>query len=540
MMRFWGWGDDAGASAAHGLPEHADELLARELDLAPPPARPPRVAGIDDVRVGDGGLASAARTALEAAVGAGHVRTDREARVLHAAGKAYPDLIRLRAGDAGAAPDAVVLPGSHEEVRAVLAACDEHRIAVVPFGGGTSVVGGVEPLRGDCEAVVAVDLGRMDRVTGVDERSLTVRVEPGLRLPGLEEQLATRGLTLGHFPQSFEYATVGGCVAARSSGQASTGYGRIDALLVGARLAAPAGDLDLPALPASAAGPDLRELVAGSEGALGIITATALRAAPRPAVKRYEGFAFASFGEGAEAFRLLEQEGAAPDVARLSDEEETRLQLALAGGGAKMRAAGVYLRARGVAGGCVAVCGWEGRRDEVLRRRTRTVALLRDHGAVALGRSPGEAWARGRFQGPYLRDHLLDRGVLVETLETASQWSGLFTLYRAVDAALRDALGQALVLCHISHLYPSGASLYFTFLSRARPGGELDQWRAAKTAASEAIVAAGGTISHHHGVGRDHAPYLRAETGDLGVAALRAVKAELDPAGIMNPGKLLA
>jgi alkyldihydroxyacetonephosphate synthase len=535
-MRFWGWGVDA--DAGPGLPAHAEALLAAELDL-PAGGAAPRVASVADVRVGDGALSGAARDDLAAAVGAAHVRDDAEARVLRAAGKSYPDLVRLRAGDATGAPDAVVLPGSHDEVRAALEACARHGVAVVPFGGGTSVVGGVEPLRGPHAAVVALDLGRMDRVTAVDERSLTVVAEPGIRLPALEEQLAPRGLTLGHFPQSFEYATVGGCVATRSAGQASTGYGRIDELVVGARLAAPAGDVDLPAMPASAAGPDLRQLLVGSEGALGVITASALRVAPRPAERRYEGFAFASFAEGTEALRVLEQAEASPDVARLSDEEETRLQLALAGASAKTRLAGVYLRARGVAGGCIAICGWEGEPDDVRRRRARTVALLKAHGAVALGPSPGRAWARGRYHGPYLRDDLLDRGVFVETLETAAQWSALPTVYRAVGAALRGALGPALVMCHVSHVYPTGASLYFTFLARAREGEELEQWRAAKTAASEAIVAAGATITHHHAVGRDHAPYLAAEAGEHGIAALRAVKAELDPAGIMNPGKLL-
>jgi alkyldihydroxyacetonephosphate synthase len=308
-------------------------------------------------------------------------------------------------------------------------------------------------------------------------------------------------------------------------------------------MAAPAGDVDLAAMPASAAGPDLRELVVGSEGALGVITRAALRVRPRPTAARYEGFAFASFGEGAEALRVLEQAGAAPQIARLSDEEETRLQLALAGGGVKARLGGAYLRARGVAGGCIAICGWEGEDDDVARRRARTAALLRRHGAVPLGQSPGRAWLRGRYHGPYLRDDLLDHGVFVETLETATQWSSLSTLYGAVGDALRTTLSglgtPPLVMCHVSHLYPTGASLYFTFLARALPGEELAQWHAAKAAATDAIVASGGTITHHHAVGRDHAPWLRAEAGEHGVAALRAVKAQLDPAGVLNPGKLL-
>jgi alkyldihydroxyacetonephosphate synthase len=530
-MRFWGWGDDA--HAGEGIPPHAEEMLSRELDLPPGGSAP---VALDEVRLRDPALPEAALAALRAVC---DVRDDREARVLHAAGKSYPDLVRQRTGDAEQAPDAVVLPSSHDEVRAVLDACGQHGVAVVPFGGGTSVVGGVEPLVADFAAVVALDLSRLDRLAAVDERSLTAVLEAGVTLPEAERLLGERGLTLGHFPQSYEYATVGGCVATRSAGQASTGYGRIDELVLGVRMAAPAADVDLRAMPASAAGPDLRELVVGSEGALGVITSSALRVRRRPEEKRYEGWMFPSFGEGAESLRALEQAEASPDVARLSDEEETRLSMALAGsGGAKGAVAGAYLRARGVAGGCLAICGWEGESADVARRRFRTASLLREQGAVPLGRSPGEAWARGRFHGPYLRDHLIDRGVFVETLETAAQWSGLFGLYRAVGAALRGALGQCLVMCHVSHLYPSGASLYFTFLARAEPE-PLEQWRRAKSAATEAIVANGGTITHHHAVGRDHAPWLAREVGDAGVAALRAVKAELDPAGIMNPGKLL-
>jgi alkyldihydroxyacetonephosphate synthase len=486
-MRFWGWGEDAHAGA--GVPPHAEEMLARELDL--PPGRSAPVA-LDAVRLGESALPGAVADALRAVC---EVRDDREARVLRAAGKSYPDLVRQRTGDATQAPDAVVLPASHAEVRAVLAACAEHGVAVVPFGGGTSVVGGVEPLRGELSAVVALDLSRLSGLAAVDERSLTAVVEAGVTLPAAERLLGERGLTLGHFPQSYEYATVGGCVATRSAGQASTGYGRIDELVLGVTMAAPAGDVDLRAMPASAAGPDLRELVVGSEGALGVITSSALRVRRRPAEKRYEGWMFQSFGDGAEALRTLEQAEASPDVARLSDEEETRLSLALAGtGGVKGAVAGGYLRARGVAGGCLAICGWEGEREDVARRRFRTAALLREHGAVPLGRSPGEAWAKGRYHGPYLRDHLLDRGVFVETLETAAQWSGLFGLYRAVGAALRGALGQCLVMCHVSHLYPSGASLYFTFLARTE-ADPLAQWRRAKTAATDAIVGAGGTIT---------------------------------------------
>ena len=537
-MKWWGWGDPA---LEPQLPDHAVAFLRETLDVQGD-RRPP--VALEEVRLPPPAVPGGLRAALAEAAGADGVRDDHAARVLRAAGKSYPDLVRQRAGEPGAAPDVVASPPSHEAVRAVLDACARAGAAVVPFGGGTSVVGGVEPFHGEFGTLVSLDLGRLDRLVGVDETSLTAVLEPGLRGPEVEAALGRHGLTLGHFPQSYEYATLGGFVATRSAGQASTGYGRIDELVLGLRCAAPAGDLDLPPLPASAAGPGLRELLVGSEGTLGVITQAALRVRPAPEERRYEGWFFRSFGEGTEALRALEQTGAAPHIARVSDEEETRMSLALAGeGGPAARLGRRYLRLRGYAGGCLAMMGWEGERDAVERRRARSAAILRRAGGLALGRAPGRAWERSRYSTPYLRDDMLARGVMVETLETATQWSRLHELHAAVRGALHAALEKRgtppLVLCHVSHLYPSGASLYFTFLARQEPGAEIEQWRAAKRAACDAIAAHGGTITHHHAVGRDHAEWMTAEVGETGVAALRALKRELDPAGIMNPGKLV-
>ena len=538
-MRWWGWGEDGHQVS---LPEPAQALLRDELgaDLSVRHEPVP----LEEVRLPEPRLPGGARGRLEAAVGASNLVDDREARVRHAAGRSYPDLVRLRSGDASHAPDVVVAPGSADEVRAVLEACSEARVAVVPFGGGTSVVGGVEPFSNGFDGAVALDLRRLDRVLDVDRASLTATLEAGLLGPEAERRLGEQGVTLGHFPQSFEYSTVGGWVATRSAGQASSGYGRIDELVEGLRLVAPAGEVRRRPVPASAAGPDLGELVVGSEGVLGVICEATLRVRPVPQVRRYEGWSFRSFAEGREAFRVMEQADAAPDVARLSDEEETRLALALAsgGGGAAQKARRAYVRMRGHEGGCIAIAGFEGEEEDMERRRLRAAALLRAGGGVRLGRRPGEAWLRGRYAGPYLRDELLDRGLLIDTLETAACWSGLEALYEAVGGALRRSLTDAgtppLVMCHVSHLYRSGASLYFTFLAR-QSDAPLEQWRAAKSAASEAIVANGGTITHHHAVGRDHAEWMRAEVGAMGLDLIRAAKERLDPAGIMNPGKLL-
>ena len=537
-MRWWGWGED-GRSVA--LPPAAEELLSDELGADPSVRKPP--VSIDEVALPDSGLPGAARERLAAAVGADNVRDDRTARIAHAVGRSYPDLLRIRSGDASSAPDAVVLPESAEQVAAVLAACAEYGVAVVPFGGGTSVVGGVEPVRNGFGAAISLDLTRLTSTVEVDGTSLTARLDAGLLGPEAERRLREQGVTLGHFPQSFEYSTVGGWVATRSAGQASTGYGRIDALVEAVRCVTPAGELGTKPVPASAAGPSVRELVVGSEGVLGVICEATLCVRPAPTARRYEGWSFASFAEGCDAFRVMEQAGAGADVCRLSDEDETRLTMAIGSSGSTAEKLGRrYLRMRGHEGGCLAILGFEGGEDDVEDRRRRTAALLRAGGGVALGHRPGDAWKRSRYAGPYLRDELMDRGVLVETLETATNWTDLGKLHHAIREALSNALSERgappLVMCHVSHLYRAGASLYFTFLARQEEDA-LGQWRAAKTAASEAIVANGGTITHHHAVGRDHREWLPAETGPLAIEVLRAAKERLDPAGIMNPGKLL-
>ncbi len=537
-MRWWGWGDPAHPSA---LPAHALSFLRESVGLASVP-RPP--VALSNVRIDPPAIDDALLAEIARAVGADGVSTAHLDRVEHAAGKGYPDLIRLREGRPDGAPDAVVRPCEHAQVRALMDLCGRRSIAIVPFGGGTSVVGGLAPLRGSHGGVISLDMSRLGSVLGLDVESRTVTVQAGMRAPALERHLGERGLTLGHFPQSYEYVSLGGCAATRSAGQSSTGYGAIEEMVLGMRLAAPSTDIHLPPMPASAAGPGLREMIVGSEGTLGVITELALRVRTAPAARVYEGLFFEDFAAGAEALRQLAQEEALPDVARLSDQQETRLSMALAGdGGLKGRLGRAYIGARGMGSGCIAIFGFEGSERDVALRRSLAMSFVRAHGAVPVGSSPGRSWLRGRFQGPYLRDDLLTQGVMVETLETATQWSNVAALHRTVAGAIESSLaGQGtppLVMCHISHVYESGCSLYFTFLARQREGAEIEQWQEVKRAACDAIVDGGGTITHHHAVGRDHAPWMTREVGAGGVRALAALKGELDPAGIMNPGKLL-
>jgi alkyldihydroxyacetonephosphate synthase len=531
-QKHWGWGEPGAGPA---LPDHAPALLHEWLGVSGSVVSRPTA--IEEVTLPPARAPAALHEALAGVVGAGHVHDDQRTRVLRAAGRSYLDLLALRSGALAAAPDLVVAPGSHDEVAAVLAACADAGAAVIPFGGGTSVVGGVTPERGQLECAVSLDLGRLDALLGVDAVSRTAQVGAGLRLPELDHALAPHGLRLGHVPQSYEWATVGGCAATRSAGQASTGFGRFDELVASVRMATPAGELATRDAPGSAAGPDLRGVILGSEGTLGAITELTLRVRPIAAERRYEAWLFRSFDAGCEALRTLAQAEVAPDVARLSDEDETRSTFALSGGHALSRRG---LDALGYKPGCLLIAGWEGEAEDLSTRRAAATARLRGKG-LRLGRAPGEAWRAARFAGPYLRDALLDRGVLVETLETAATWSRLGDLHAAVRAALGTALAGTppSVGCHVSHLYPDGASLYFTVFARQDPADPAGQWRAAKRAAGDAIAAAGATITHHHAVGTDHRAWMAAEDGRLGIDVLRDVKARCDPAGVMNPGKLL-
>lgn len=512
-----GWGDPA---RRPGLPPHAAAFLTDavgDTSPTPQPGSPPLVPSA---------LPAPVAAALRDAVGAEHVRVDDGARLLRAAGRSYLDLLRLRSGAPLEAPDAVLLPGSAQEVAAVLRLCADAGVAVVPFGGGTSVVGGVTPLRGRFAAVVSLDLRRLDRLLSVDEQDRTAVFEPGVRGPDAERLLAPYGLTLGHFPQSYEHASLGGYAATRSAGQASTGYGRFDELVVALELQTPAGPLVLGRGAATAAGPDLLGLALGSEGVLGVITSLTVKVRRAPAERCYEGVFFPTWVAGVAALRELEQERVAPDVARLSDPDETRVQMAMAEAGDS-------------GGGCLAVLGWEGSGSAVAARREASLAVLRAHGGLELGASVGRRWLEGRYDGPYLREDLLDAGYLVETLETSATWSRLDATHAAVRAALSTALPRSIVMCHVSHLYAHGASLYFTVLAARSEDDPLGQWQRAKHAAGDALVAAGATITHHHAVGTDHRDRMTAEVGALGVEVLRAVKATLDPAGILNPGKLI-
>ena len=531
MRRWNGWIEE-GAKPPPVAPG-AIRLLEAQIGQG----TPPRDVTLDEV------VAAAPESRLADVPGGS---TDAVDRIRHSRGQSLPDWVALRSGRIGRVPDAVARPASVEDVRALFDAARATGAALIPFGGGTSVVGGVTPDPDDERPVISVAMDRLAGLRDLDEASGLATFGAGTLGPDLEAALAPHRLTLGHFPQSWERSTLGGWVAARSAGQQSLGFGRIEALFAGGHVEAPAGALDLPPHPASAAGPDLRQLVLGSEGRFGILTEAVVRVVPKPRVEAVPAWFIGEWPRAVEAAREIARAGLPLSMVRLSTPIETATTLALAGESRRATALRGYLRLRRIGPEpcllLVAASGGE-RLVEIAVREVGSI--VRRHGGTGVGGSIGRAWLRSRFRVPDLRDVLWALGYAVDTLETAVDWKRLPELAADVGRTLRhglDDLGERVhAFSHLSHVYPSGSSLYTTYVFRLAPDPDetLDRWDRLKTAASDAIVRHGGTISHQHGVGRDHRPWLGAEKGDLGLAVLGDVAARLDPDGLLNPGVLL-
>ena len=528
MRRWNGWGEE---TVAVPFPATAAAYLARVLG----PARLPTDAPWDAVirGVGPGRLPPHPL-----------VLTDVEDRLRHARGQSLGDWIALRSGRIGALPDGVAYPASDDEVRELLRFAAAVGAEVIPYGGGTSVVGHINPRKG-AAPVLTVDLSRLATLVHLDGHGRLATFGAGIAGPKLEESLRPHGLTLGHFPQSFPYSTLGGWVATRSSGQQSLRYGRIEQLFAGGHVESPAGPLELPAFPASAAGPDVREWVLGSEGRLGILTRATVRVSALPEREAWQAICFRGWDAGLAATQRLGQAGLPLAMLRLATPAETETTLAFAGHPRLVAALDGYLGLRGArADRCLLLVGLAGPARVVGPARRAALAIARDAGGIHLGQPLGRQWHANRFRGAYLRNALWDAGYAVDTLETACSWEHLPTMVDAVGAALRGGLapadGPVHVFSHLSHVYPHGSSIYTTYLFRLDPDADenLRRWHLLKATASRVIVEHGGTISHQHGVGTDHLPYLAAEKGPLAMSALRSMCQGFDPRGLMNPGKL--
>ena len=555
-LRWWGWGTLDQDYSLEGRPalwptlQEWLDLPHEAIDHESPPV------SLEGISLRLPRLEDPVLSSLRKLLGDETVRTDKRTRVEHAYGKSYRDLVRIRAGCIPHPPDAVVYPADQGQVVSLLAWAADRDIAVIPFGGGSSVLGGVEPAPGD-SPVITLDLAQLDRVLSVDPVSRTARIQAGASGPEVEAQLNAQGFTLGHFPQSFEFSALGGWIATRSAGQNSIGYGKIEHMTQAVRVVTPVGIVETKDTPATAAGPSLLQLLVGSEGTYGIITKATMRVHPLPEVQDYRGILFHNLEEGVAAFRdLMQSADLRPSIIRLSDAPETAAQAVMGHEhhGLRRLADHVmewYLNRQEydlTAGSTLMLLGFDGDARWTTRQWRLALTICGDHGGLSLGRAVGRSWMRDRYAQPYLRDTLLGHGVMVDTLETATTWSNLTHLYEAMVSAMKGAItatdgGPGYVMTHISHAYEQGASLYSTFLGRQMPDpdplAKQAQWQAVKRATTDAILDAGGTLTHHHGIGRDHVPWLEQEIGPLGVKALRALKSTFDPTGILNPGILL-
>lgn len=540
-LKWWGWGPEG---QTYGLTDPQSFWSFLEHTLGPL-HQTPRIASLSDIPLAPPRLASADLATLRELFGNRGVTVDASDRLVHAQGKSYVDLLRCRQGQVKVAPDAIVFPEREEQIQVLLELAADRSWVIVPFGGGTSVVGGVEPLS-DGRPVLTLDLQRMKRVLNIDRASNTARIQTGILGPELEAQLNVEGFTLGHFPQSFEFSTLGGWIATRAAGQNSTKYGKIEDMVVSLRMVTPGGVLDCPVVPADAVGPSLLQCLIGSEGTLGVITQAVVRLHP---ISRHRAFAahlFPDFATGMTAVRGMMQADVRPAVLRLSDPDETAMALLLSKSSHwsfKEHLSHWYVRCRGLdlRRGALLVSIFEGPRRLVSAARREARRFLRL--GLPLGSHPARLWMKTRFRHPYLRDELMDRSVMVDTLETAALWERLPTIYvaarQALSASILKTAPSALVLSHLSHAYRDGASLYFIFMARQQAGGELEQWQMVKEAATQAILKNGGALSHHHGIGSMHKPWVHLYLGSGGLALLENLKRKLDPNNIMNPGKLM-
>lgn len=530
IMRRWnGWGDEANTME---LPESAGALLVEKIGEG----KPLSTASLDEVLAQVPKSRAPEHPLLDASP---------ETRVRHARGQSLPDWLAMHSGEFEHFPDAVAFPETTQQVRELLDFAIAKDLIVIPYGGGTSVVGHITPYT-DGRPVITVAMARMNRLLDLDEASQIATFGAGANGPELEAQLAAKGYTLGHYPQSWELSTVGGWVATRSSGQQSLRYGRIEQMFAGGRIETPIGTMDIPTIPASSAGPDLREWFMGSEGRMGIITEVKVRVMPLPEKERFSVVFFPNWDKAHHALRTLVQQKVPLSMLRLSNVEETFTGVRLSVDEKKANGLDKVLALRGLGSDkCMATFGVTGSSTQCKQYRKQALKIFRQFGAVGLlGDYLGNKWEHGRFRFPYLRHPLFEMGYAVDTFETALDWNKLPDYVARVEHNVRTALGdeneRVHVFTHLSHLYPQGSSAYTTYIFRCANDytTTLKRWQTVKRIASETIVEFGGTISHQHGVGRDHAPYMPAEKGDLGMHAIRQHMAEFDPKGVMCPGVL--
>jgi alkyldihydroxyacetonephosphate synthase len=549
-MKWWGWGEEEVAFTHEDKPALAPFLeRAIGIDVRRDGSRPVAFADLD---IPEPSLSQSLRADLEEAVGTDHVSTEPLDRVAHARGKSLRDLVRHRRGDVGRLPDVVVRPGTEDEVSAIVRAAIDADAVVIPFGGGTNISGSLEAPAEEERTVVSVDLGRMDQVLAIDDASRLARVQPGVFGPHLEQQLNARGWTVGHFPDSFTHSTLGGWIATRSSGMQSDKYGDAADLTRAVRVVTPTGVLATRPVPHTSTGPSVREMILGSEGRLGVITEATVHVHRVPERRTILGYLFPDWALALAAMHDIAAGEASPSVTRVSDANETQFSFATRKDPSpldrvKSKALTTYLERRrdfDLDAMCLSFIGYEGSKAHVARQRKLVGRVVAAHGGLCIGASPGELYDQKKFDTPYIRDYLLDRGALADVSETAAPWKALPIVYDNVMANAQkafDDLGvHGYIMCHLSHSYHAGACLYFTF--GFKPSGDrepLEEYDAVKSAIQQTFVDSGATLSHHHAVGTEHAAWLEQDISAPGVAMLRALFDGVDPGANLNPGKIV-
>ena len=546
MMKWWGWGDERLQFPMAEKP-NLWPWVAKKLGIVSsvPTAIPVDLASI---QIPPTRASAALLAAVHAILKPEQISLEAHDRLLYSYGKSFPDLLRVRRGVVTRAPDAVLWPACHQQVEAVVSLAQQLNFCLIAFGGGTNIVGGVNPEADDVRAVMALSLRLMNRLISIDPQSRTATIEAGALGPKLEADLNAQGHSLGHFPDSFEYSTLGGWLATRSAGMQSDAYGKIEDMLVSIKIATPSGTIITKAVPASSAGPDLNRIVVGSEGILGVITEATMRVHRTPANKDYRGYLFKNFEDGVRAIQECLERGFAPSMIRLQDSGESELAFQMRAPkqgieGWLQNRVKAWLRSRGYVEPCILIVGIEGEKAATAATRRYADRIFKRHGGFGLGTSVGDTWSKDKFNIPYLRDYIMDYGCMADVAETSTLWSQVLPLYRAVIDAVKARFahqdGTGFIGCHISHTYQTGACLYFTFAARQPNGGELEHYYSYKRLVTDTILRMGGTLSHHHAVGTEHRQWMNREVSPAGLQALQALKASLDPKGVLNPGKLL-
>ena len=558
VMKWSGWGVEGESFDVGGRP-YFWNYAKRHLGISEttPRTRPVDVANI---KLPPSRAPGRLLAALAGVVGAARCSTADADRLIHAYGKSTRDLWRIRNGRVDAAPDAVVFPANEGEVCALIDVARDTGAALIPFGGGSNVAGCVETLSAGERPVVTVNLRLMNRVLNIDRAAGTAQVQPGILGPDLEQALNGAGLTLGHFPDSFPYSSVGGWVAARSSGMLSDGYGNAEDMVLALRMATPKGMIATRCVPHASNGPNANHLCIGSEGTLGIITEMTMAVRPMPERREFHGYLFPSFVAGIEAIHDTVDRGVRPVLSRLNDPMKTQLLGAVrrrdgwwqSRTKSLMKAFLTHARGFDMQNACVMISAFQGDSDDITGRRRAAERVYRRHGGISLGRGPGDAFAESKYDFPYVRDFLMDYGVICDVAETSATWPCLGKLYDAAMRRIGDTLRRdgrlGWVGCHLSHSYSSGASLYFSYAFPCRFGAdgsydvnaELAYYARVKLESLKCFAEMGATLSHHHAVGYEHLPWLPGESCVAGGTATEAVKQYLDPTGIMNPGKLVS